>query len=62
MIFNFAFRISEPFVFSKVKQQLGIKIKKKQIAYSEQTLSHFLQSAMNIEYVCLILTSLKTVL
>jgi hypothetical protein len=50
-------RLAEPYVFSVLRGCCRSKNKKTILSYSNQSLDAFVNSAMNIEYVCLILTA-----
>ena len=54
-------RIREPFVWSKIKSMLGFKLKKKN-GFNQLSLNSFVNSAMNVEFVCLILIGVKNYL
>lgn len=59
-------RVSEPFVWTNIKADinyLGFKCcNKKRAKFSEESLDSFLNSAMNIEYVYLLLLGINTYL
>ena len=53
-------RLSEPYVFYTLKEQICCTKVKKRKKYATNTLNSFINSAMNVEFVCLILSGIRS--